>query len=112
MPTSLSGVEPEAHNIGQETYPKLPRTRKVFAIFVEADSHNSISRIESLFNPVSVMNIDVYIEHSCMIPAFRGQREGPWSRISPRLTVPTEGAPVYPIQYLKDKGTTRPNNIS
>jgi hypothetical protein len=48
-------------------YSKFTSPWKVFAIFVEAASHNTISGVESFFYTVSVMHVYIDIENTCMI---------------------------------------------
>lgn len=43
---------------------KLTSTRKVFAILVERHCHDPISGVESFFDTITMMNVDVNIEHT------------------------------------------------
>lgn len=43
---------------------KLTSTRKVFAILMKRDCHDPISGVESFFDTVAVMNVDVNVEHT------------------------------------------------
>lgn len=47
---------------------KLSSTRKVFAILVERDCHDPISGIESFFDTIAMMNVDVDVEHALPEP--------------------------------------------
>lgn len=42
-------------------------TREEFTVFVERTSHDSIGRVESFFDSISVVNVDVDVEHSRVI---------------------------------------------
>lgn len=43
-------------------------TRKEeIAVFVKADGHNPIGQVEGLLHAITVMNVDIYIQHSRMI---------------------------------------------
>lgn len=52
------------------THPQLSSAREKFTVLVKADSHNSVSSVESLFHTITVMHINIYIEHSSMVPAI------------------------------------------
>lgn len=41
--------------------------RKEVTISVERDSHHSVSAVESLFHSITMMHIDVDVEHSVVI---------------------------------------------
>ncbi len=49
------------------TYPKLTRPREILSVLVEADSHHAVCGIEGLFYSISVMHINVDVEHPCVI---------------------------------------------
>merc|ERR1719300_2271443 len=42
-------------------------TREVFAVFVEADGHNPVCCVEGLLNPITMMDVDIYVENSLVI---------------------------------------------
>ena len=44
-------------------------TGEEFSVLVETDCHDSICRVESFFNAITVMDVDVDINHSLMISA-------------------------------------------
>ena len=43
---------------------ELTSTREILAIFVKRDSHNSVGSIESFFNAIAVVNVNVDIQDS------------------------------------------------
>ena len=46
------------------TYSKLSGSREVLAILVETDSHDTVGGIESFFNTVSVVTVDIDVQNS------------------------------------------------
>lgn len=51
------------------TYSQFTGPREIFSILVKTDCHHAISRIESFFNAISVVNIDINVQHSCVVSA-------------------------------------------
>lgn len=49
------------------THAQISGPREEFAIFMEADGENAIGGIESLFDTVTVVNIDINVENSLVI---------------------------------------------
>jgi hypothetical protein len=47
---------------------KFTSTGEVLAVFVERDGHNAISRVESFFNAIAVVNIDINVKDSLFEP--------------------------------------------
>lgn len=47
---------------------QLARARKEFAVLVKATCHDAIRRVEGFLNTVAMMDVDVDVEHSGMIP--------------------------------------------
>lgn len=52
---------------GKWTYTQLTSPREVFSVLVEADSHDPIGRIKCLFNTVSMVDVNVDVEHAVVI---------------------------------------------
>src|SRR5690349_13588439 len=48
-------------------YLKVSSAWEVLPIFMEVHSHNPISRVKGFFHSVTVMNINVNVEHSGMV---------------------------------------------
>ena len=48
----------------RKTDPDLSRSREIFSIFMETDGHHTICRVESLFHTVSMVAIDVDVQHA------------------------------------------------
>lgn len=46
---------------------ELAGAREVLAIFVEGDSHNSIGSVKGFFNPVSMVNVDIYVKYALVV---------------------------------------------
>jgi hypothetical protein len=45
----------------------VSRSREeLLPIFVERDSHDSISVVKGFFHPIAVMNVDINVQHTCM----------------------------------------------
>jgi hypothetical protein len=63
-----------------------------FSVLVEAGRHDSVSRIERLFNTVTVVHVDVDVKHPLMISTI--------SVIHITRGEHTEAAPGYPKRYL------------
>ena len=40
---------------------------EVFSVLVEADSHHSVRGVERLLDPVTVVNVDIDVEHSLVV---------------------------------------------
>jgi len=47
--------------------PKLSRPREELSILVQRDRHDSIGCVESFLDSISVMNVDVDVEHSFVV---------------------------------------------
>ena len=45
----------------QVTYPQVAGTWEIFSIFMKADRHHTISSVESLLNPITMMTVDVNV---------------------------------------------------
>lgn len=46
---------------------ELTCTREVFAIFVERDGHDAVSSVESFFNAITVVYVDVNVEDALLV---------------------------------------------
>ena len=49
--------------------------KEVVAIFMEGDSHNSVSEIESLLYTITMMNVYVNVQHTWMVPAIQSKHD-------------------------------------
>lgn len=50
------------------TYTWITSTREKFTKLVEGNSHYTISVVESLFYAISVMNVNVYVQNTVVVP--------------------------------------------
>ena len=46
---------------------------EVVSVFVEGESHDSVCRVESLLHAVAMVNINVNIQHSLVVPGKHHQ---------------------------------------
>ena len=59
----MGNVVPQA----ESTYSQISRSREVFSVLVEADSHDSVGSVEGLLHSVSVMDVNINVEDSLMV---------------------------------------------
>ena len=52
----------------QLTHPQITSPRKVFTVLVERHCHDSVSGIEGLLDTITVMNINVNVENTLVVP--------------------------------------------
>lgn len=43
---------------------KLTSSGKVFSVFMEGDGHNTIGRVEGLFDTITMVDININVQHS------------------------------------------------
>lgn len=48
-------------------YPNFSRAREIFAVLMEADSHNPVSGVERFLHPITMMYVDVDVQHAVVI---------------------------------------------
>lgn len=51
----------------------ITRARKIIAKFVEGASHDTVSSVKSLFNAISVVHVNLTIQHARVIPTKANQ---------------------------------------
>ena len=51
-----------------DTHPQVTSPRKVFTVLVERHSHDSVSGIEGLLDTITVMNVNVNVENTLVVP--------------------------------------------
>ena len=56
-------------------YPKVARSWEVFTILVERHRHDPVGRIESLLDSVTMMYVDVNVQHPLMISGITNYNE-------------------------------------
>lgn len=49
-------------------YPEVSSAREILSIFVERYSHDTVSGVESLLNTISMMDINIYVQNSLVVP--------------------------------------------
>ena len=49
-------------------YSNFTRPGEIFSVLVEADGHDTVSRIERFFDSITVMYINVDVKNTLMIP--------------------------------------------
>ena len=47
--------------------PEVARAGEVLSVLVEADSHDSVSGVEGLLHPVTVVDVNIYVEDSLVV---------------------------------------------
>lgn len=52
---------------GSRHYLNVTSAREIFTEFVERDSHYSVGRVESFFDTVSVVNINVDVQNALVV---------------------------------------------
>ena len=50
------------------TYAELASSREILSVFVEADCHDTVGRVEGLFHAVAVVAVDVDVQHPWVSP--------------------------------------------
>ena len=51
-------------SVANADIPKFAGAREVLAVLVEGDGHDTVGAVESFFNAVAVVNVNVDVEHS------------------------------------------------
>ena len=54
------------------TYSDFSRSRKVFSILVETDSHDTVCCIKRLLDAITMVHIDINVQYSIVIPVDSG----------------------------------------
>ena len=54
---------------------EVPSSRKVLSVLVERDSHNSVRGIEGLLHSITMVNINVNVQHTLVVPEVEERRE-------------------------------------
>ena len=47
--------------------PEIPRPGEIFPVLVEGDCHNPVGCVEGLLDPVTVVDVDVYVENPLVV---------------------------------------------
>lgn len=50
------------------TYSEVSGTREILSVFVEGHSHDAVSCVEGFLNSITMMNVNVDVKHSLMVP--------------------------------------------
>lgn len=58
----------------QQTYPKVACAGEVVAVFVKGQCHNAVRRVERLLHAISVMDVNVNVQHSSERPETRARK--------------------------------------
>ena len=48
-------------------YPEVASSGEIFAVFVEGDRHDSVGCVESLFNAVTMVNVNIDVQHTLVV---------------------------------------------
>jgi hypothetical protein len=84
----------------KETYPQIAGTGKELSVLMEGNGHNTVSGIERFFNAVTMVYIDINVEHSAVVTATE-INSWPCYRVVKRKGFTGE-APRYPRRYLNE----------
>lgn len=57
-----------------ETHPEVSSSWEVLAVLVEGDGHDPVGGVESLLHAVTVVNVDVDVQHPLVVPWERNKR--------------------------------------
>lgn len=52
---------------GKVTYSEIPSAGKVLSVLVEGHSHYPVCCVERLLYPVTMVNVNVYVQHSLVV---------------------------------------------
>lgn len=99
----VSQPEPLLLGVKRRTYPQVAGAGEVFSVLMEGNCHDSVGGVERLLHAVPVMDVDVYVENSLVVPADRqtpfvartrgGEMSGGWG-----VYTLTSGAPKWQEQ--------------
>lgn len=52
-------------------YSEISCARKVLAVLVEGHGHDTVCGVERLFHTITMVNVNIYVQHSLMVPEAR-----------------------------------------
>ena len=59
------------HNLGfllRNTHPEISCAGEVFPVLMERDRHHSVRGVESLLHSIAVVNVDIHVQHTLVVP--------------------------------------------
>lgn len=58
---------------GEQTHPQVSGSGEVFPVLVKGNSHDSVCGVEGLLHPVTVVDVNVDVQHPLVVPGRESQ---------------------------------------